>query len=383
MGLSDHSQYKQKFSDGTLADSSIFMISMVPLKLEIKDRNDLKSIWCNPQSGSTRYCRVISFEYAKETEEKTRLEVSQIESEIKALIPTKINIAEKEIKVVHLLHLTMVDGKVVTVLTNTSSNASCVICKATPVEMNNLDNLSKRAEVVENFKYGLSSLHAWIRFMECLLHVAYKLDVKKWRVTSDEDKTKMKLAKEKIQKMFREQTGLLVDYPKQGSGTSNDGNTARRFFGDPDLTSQITGVNHELITRFGVILQTLACGIKIDTPKFKVYATETAKLFIRSYPWFYMPASVHKILFHGAQIIDSFALIPIGLMSEESQESRNKDLKHYRKFNTRRCGRIPTNTDLMNKLLLSSDPFISHLRCKMKNTKLEIDKAVKDMLIEE
>lgn len=382
-GASDQSQYKQKFSDGTVADSSIFMISMVPLKLEIKDGNNIKTIWCNPQSGSTRYCRVISFEYAKETDEKTKLEVSKLESEINSLLPTTVEIHRKHIKVAHEMHLTMVDGKVVTVLTETSSNACCVICKASPVEMNNLQMLSKKTVAIENCKYGLSSLHAWIRCMECILHIAYRLDIKKWRVTAENEKQLMKNAKQRIQKEFREQSGLLIDYPKQGSGTSNDGNTARRFFRDPELSSQITCVNRELIQRFGIILQTLACGIKVDTSKFKLYATDTAQLFVNLYNWFYMPASVHKILLHGSLIIDNFSLIPIGLLSEESQESRNKDLKHYRKFNTRKCSRIDTNSDLIHKFLLSSDPYISHMRYKMKNTKLQIDKAAKDLLIEE
>lgn len=134
--------------------------------------------------------------------------------------------------------------------------------------------------------------------MECILHIAYRLDIKKWRVTAENEKQLMKNAKQRIQKEFREQSGLLIDYPKQGSGTSNDGNTARRFFRDPELSSQITGVNRELIQRFGIILQTLACGIKIDTSKFKLYATDTAQLFVNLYNWFYMPASVHKILLH-------------------------------------------------------------------------------------
>ncbi|EPB73357.1 hypothetical protein ANCCEY_07564 [Ancylostoma ceylanicum] len=28
--------------------------------------------------------------------------------------------------------------------------------------------------------FGISPLHAWIRSMECLLHIAYRVDVKKW-----------------------------------------------------------------------------------------------------------------------------------------------------------------------------------------------------------
>lgn len=382
-GASDHSQYKQKFSDGSMADSSIFMISMVPLTLEIQDENILQKIWSNPQSGSARYCRVISFEYAKETDDKTRFEVNQIQSEIDELLPTVLEIDGTRIIVLHQMHLTMLDGKVVTAITATPSNASCAICKATPKEMNDMQKLSKKSLVVENFKYGLSSLHAWIRCMECILHIAYRLEYKTWSARTDAKKESMTRAKERIQKEFRERVGLLVDYPRQGSGNSNDGNTARRFFRDPKLTSQITGVDIELIGRFAIILQTLACGIKIDSVKFKQYAKETVHIYLRSYDWFYMPSSVHKILIHGAEIIENFSLIPIGLLSEESQESRNKDVKHYRKFNTRKCNRIATNTDLIHKLLLSSDPYISSLRHKKKNTKLQIDQAAKDMLIDE
>jgi len=41
----------------------------------------------------------------------------------------------------------------------------------------------KQAVVEEKyFKFGLSTLHAWIRFFECLLHISYRLDFKKWQV---------------------------------------------------------------------------------------------------------------------------------------------------------------------------------------------------------
>jgi len=111
--------------------------------------------------------------------------------------------------------------------------------------------------------------------------------------------------------------------------------------------------------------------VKIDTIKFKQYATETLQYNFTNctlYDWYYMPASLHKILYHGDKIIDNFALIPIGLLSEESQQFQNKDLKHYRKFNTKKCSKIATNTDLIRKLLISSDPYTSSLRYKMKNT---------------
>jgi len=72
--------------------------------------------------------------------------------------------------------------------------------------MNNFNKLSEKAEVIENFKYGLSSLHAWIRFMECILHIAYRLHFCKWSPRSIKEKEQMKSAKRRIQKLFKDKT---------------------------------------------------------------------------------------------------------------------------------------------------------------------------------
>ena len=48
-----------------------------------------------------------------------------------------------------------------------------------------------------------------------------------------------------------------------------------------------------------------------------------------------MPVTVHKILIHGAFVISN-ALLPIGQLSEEAQEARNKDFKRYREIHTRK-----------------------------------------------
>lgn len=82
-----------------------------------------------------------------------------------------------------------------------------------------------------NLKFGLSILHAWIRFFECLLHLSYKIGIKKWQARGDEEKRKVLENKKRIQEDFKSKLGLLVDIPKCGYGIpSNDGNTARRIF---------------------------------------------------------------------------------------------------------------------------------------------------------
>jgi len=96
-----------------------------------------------------------------------------------------------------------------------------------------------------------------------------------------------------------------------------------------------------------------------------------------------MPASFHKILIHGKSIIKSF-LIPIGDLSEEAQEARNKDFKYFREFNTRKHNRIATNEDIVNKLLISSDPYISSLVCnEWKHFPVPIDAEAQNLLLQE
>jgi hypothetical protein len=48
-----------------------------------------------------------------------------------------------------------------------------------------------------------------------------------------------------------------------------------------------------------------------------------------------MPASVHKILLHGTDVI-KHCLLPIEQLSEEASEARNKHYKSFREHFTRK-----------------------------------------------
>lgn len=90
--------------------------------------------------------------------------------------------------------------------------------------------------------------------------------MKKWRVLGEAKETVAK-NKERIQREFKTKMGLIVDKPKPGFGNSNDGNTARRFFADPDKASLITGVDKDLIIKFHIILATVSSGHTINLEK--------------------------------------------------------------------------------------------------------------------
>ena len=47
-------------------------------------------------------------------------------------------------------------------------------------------------------EYGVSPLHAWIRFFEFVLSVSYRFGTNKWQVRGPEDKEKMAARKAEI-----------------------------------------------------------------------------------------------------------------------------------------------------------------------------------------
>lgn len=94
------------------------------------------------------------------------------------------------------------------------------------------------------------------------------------------------------------------------------------------MISKITGVDRELIFRFSIILQAIASRKEIDTLKFDEYCKTTAQLYVTLYNWYYMPVTVHKILLHGAKIIES-AVLPVGQLTEEAQKLITNFLSDY------------------------------------------------------
>ena len=354
------SEYKQQFENANSTDGSLLFTSVVPIQLYLGE-NKSCFLWQNPRPSSTRYCRPIRFCFERETIDSTKAEKERVDREIQSLIPSTFSFNGQIYKIHHTLTFTMIDGKICNAITNNKSTQRCYICDLTCKDFNNIEKCLQVDIKQETFEFGLSILHAWIRFMECLLHLSYKIEIKKYQARGPQEKDIVARRKQEIQTDFKRMLSLSVDKPKQRFGNTNDGNTARRFFEHEEESARITGIDKNLIHRFHVILRTLSSGYDIDANKFKEFCQDTAKLYVEKYPWYMMPPTVHKILIHGPQIIDN-ALLPIGQLSEEAQEARNKDIKQYRQGHSRKCSRLDTNTDILNHLLISSDPLITSLR---------------------
>jgi len=81
-----------------------------------------------------------------------------------------------------------------------------------------------------------------------------------------------------------------------------------------------------------------------------VNALETARLSVHHYGWYCMPASIYKLLIHGQAIIENFS-IPIGQLSKEASEARNKAFRKYREMHSPKINRIATNEDILHHFL--------------------------------
>ena len=130
----------------------------------------------------------MHLQFKQETTELSQKERDNINDEIKKLKPLNVTLdidyelesdqnRRDDITVTYDLHLTMVDQKVINTLTDTKSTMRCYVCGATPKQFNNLRDLPSSSE--EAYQYGLFPLHKWIRSFEMLLHIGYRIPVKK------------------------------------------------------------------------------------------------------------------------------------------------------------------------------------------------------------
>lgn len=186
-GASSQSNYKQKFTKPDADDSSIFITSIVPILLHAAD--DRQNVyWKNSKPSSTTLCRPLGLQFKKESEELV-LEVNEeINEEIENLLPTVVCDESVSIEISHQLICSMKDGKVCYHLSQNASSQSCHICNANPTDMNRLDRVYDRPKNTELYKYGLSTLHAWLRSLQCVLNISYNMRFKKWRVEKEKHK---------------------------------------------------------------------------------------------------------------------------------------------------------------------------------------------------
>ena len=178
-GSSGHAQYNQKCCVEAFDDSNVLVYSMSPIELilenDVEDNKD--TFWRNLTPQSYRFCRPISIQHAKETKDSVLSLKHEIEQQIIALQPYQFNIDDdtKTVNVEFHFLLTMIDGKTLSYITNVPSSC-CQIYGAKPNQMSSMDAVETGFIVnTASLLYGVSPLHCWLRFFECLLHISYRL----------------------------------------------------------------------------------------------------------------------------------------------------------------------------------------------------------------
>ena len=357
-------EYEKEDIEINVSMQNLFIMSLVPLRL-IKTDDEKTILWENPRPSSTQWCRCIRMLYMKETPRLIMQEVRSIEREIKNLKPYNSG----ELICHYQLCLTMLNGEAISAITKVPSQV-CHICKAKPTQMNNMDNTQFKNVNINDLKYGLTTMHAWIKAMELILHLGYYLKLKKptIRNATTAEKDEIERRKADIKAKLKEQLGLHIDKIIQGRGTSNTGNVGRKFLKNYKIVSKITGVYEKLIEKLYFIMITLSCGEEINLDAFKLFARETAELYVSKYNWYRLPVSIHKILMHGAETAKEL-ILPISLMSEESQESCNKLYRRIRERHTRKNTLLHMTEDVIRTMMLQSDPILSNIRLTSYNRK--------------
>ncbi|KAG5884210.1 hypothetical protein JTB14_019358 [Gonioctena quinquepunctata] len=99
----------------------------------------------------------------------------------------------------------------------------------------------------------------------------------------------------------------------------------------------------------------------MNEDKLKINALKTFVIYLKYYPRYNVPTIIRRVLIYGDIIIRD-AIPPIGLISEDAQESKNKAMKTYRQGYTGKFPREQTMEDLFHQLLVSSDPYITSMR---------------------
>ena len=190
-GSGCHSIYNLKSDekeDG-IHESNMFTSFICPIYL--KDLENNKLIWYNPAPSSPIYCRPYRMTHKMENQELIQKEHEEILTEIRNLeISLIFNTMEVESKFI----LTMIDGKVFNHLNENKSSASCIICvpKTTPKHMNKIEDIMKKSVSRKALSYGISPLHLLINSLEFILHLSYRLPLKKWAIKGTAGKKNLK-----------------------------------------------------------------------------------------------------------------------------------------------------------------------------------------------
>ena len=172
--------------------------------------------------------------------------------------------------------------------------------------------------------------------------------------------------------------GLVIDQvagANAKTGTSNDGNTARKMFLQKNqelivdcVEDKYKEVIRELHKKISVLLRVISsCSQKVNYTKIVDLTTDISLLIADKLPWVEINWTLHGVLHHSAELIFLNGGWALGILSEEAIESNNKFVRRYLNQYARTSSPILQLTDAMSRLLERSDPSIQHHQREIRN----------------
>ena len=115
----------------------------------------------------------------------------------------------------------------------------------------------------------------------------------------------------------------------------------------------------------------------INPVEFEKFCQETISIYFDpelGAPWYPMPPSLHRVLYHGRAIIEA-SPVPFGMTSEEGSESNNKFARDFEANHARKNSNENTFIDVFHRLMDKSDPVLvaSSHKEKIQRSKLTPD----------
>ena len=346
--------------DATKKETTLFATQMTPINVKHLGNGDV--IWKNRRANCACTCRPIRLCYEKEDKESIQAEYNRMIDEIEALkdfepIPG-VRFSFADIK-------TAFDGKCLTYILDEPSSQNCPLCSATPKQMSTPGTEFKLKDMPNILDHGFGSLHVRLRAAVCVLNMGKRSRIKKhFTKLTQRDHLSMARREDEIKEYLWQHLSVRVGDVGGETGTSLTGNVARKLFGNPRVFAEACEVPEELVKQLAIICNAIACRYELDPVKFELACSKFMDIYYgfflkpnQTTAWFKLPQTVHKVIAHGRQLLENLPCPP-GLASEESPEANNKNLREFRKSFARKSKRSYTMYDVMQRLLVRSDPYI-------------------------
>ena len=229
-------------------------------------------------------------------------------------------------------------------------------------------------------------LHALLRtfdfFMKIVVHT--KAGVFDWSEGVSHSSKFLAAAKVALQGQIQEGTGIkwdVVDKTGKG-GTTTTGNVARRLLhskASRDLiVSSLPDDHRDKISFLGqqlsTILRVMSSKEKVNVDKYKnlcysvyIFLLQKFQSQTKQCSWVSITPTVHKLLAHSWELIDSNDGYGLGSLDESGLEGCNKLLRNVRTCIARKTSQKDNVVDTIRRLWLSSDPLVQVERKKARN----------------